>query len=157
LTPEVWIALFGLIGTLGAGLGGTALNNRAARAHAELQWNREVGEKSRLERLDAYEEFASLVMLLAIGLGGTVELESMMRSLHRLEIRVSPDTGAAARELFLACTKLVTEGQKPDETRDEKEVRRLSNQVYELRTKLVDLAQKESIASEVSLVQKPEQ
>jgi hypothetical protein len=140
LTPEVWIALFGLIGTLGAGLGGTALNNRAARAHAELQWNREVGEKSRLERLDAYEEFASLVMLLAIGLGGTVELESMMRSLHRLEIRVSPDTGA-----------------KPDETRDEKEVSRLSNQVYELRNKLVALAQKENISSEVSLVQKPEQ
>jgi hypothetical protein len=63
LTPEVWIALFGLIGTLGAGLGATALNNRAARDREELQWNREVGEKRRLERLDAFEEFTSLTLL----------------------------------------------------------------------------------------------
>ena len=157
MTPEVWIALFGLIGTLGAGLGATALNNRASREHAELQWNREVGEKRRLERLDAYEEFASVTMLIATGEGKSVEAEALMRSLHRLEMRVSPETGAAARELYSASVNLANEADKPDETRNKNEVKRLSNEVYQLRNKLIDLAHKENISSEASLVQKPEQ
>ena len=157
MTPEVWIALFGLSGTLGAGLGATALNNRAAREHAELQWNREVGEKRRLERLDAYEEFASLTMLIATGQSESLEGERLVSNLHQLEIRVSPDTGEAAKQLYSACVNLAREAEKPDETRDEKEYKRLSNEFAQVRNEFINLAHNEIISSETSLVQKPEQ
>jgi hypothetical protein len=140
LTPEVLIALFGLIGTLGAGLGVTFFNNQAVRQREKQQWEREIGEQRRLERLDAVEEFAALTMALTLT-GKNFNSDELLRSLHRVEMRCSPSTGDVAMDLYADSLILMRELEKPEEARGEYD--RKQKKYDETRKRFRDLAREE--------------
>jgi hypothetical protein len=142
LTPEVLIALFGLIGTLGAGLGVTFFNNQAVRQREKQQWEREIGEQRRLERLDAVEEFAALTMALTLT-GKNFNSDELLRSLHRVEMRCSPSTGDVAIDLYADSLTLMRELEKPEEARDREEYDRKEKKYAESRKRFRDLAREE--------------
>lgn len=104
MSPEVWIALIGIAGTLGGTLGGNALAAKSARQREDRQWTRQSRAARRLEILDAAEEVATLVLLVATG--RPQDDEKILRSVSRFELRASKDVGLAARRLYATCSKV---------------------------------------------------
>ena len=67
MSPEAWIALIGVLGTLFDTLFSAYLTSRAAAQREERQWQRQKRENRRREILDTCETFTELALLCSIG------------------------------------------------------------------------------------------
>jgi hypothetical protein len=62
MTPEVILALLGILGTLLGTLAGSALSNHYTAKREERQWDRQIKEQRRGELFRAYEDFLEKAM-----------------------------------------------------------------------------------------------
>lgn len=139
MSPEALISLFGLLGTLGAGLGVTFLSNKAVREREDVQWEREIGEKRRLERLAALEDFLTVVALVTVATAREdFTEENLFRNLFRVQMRCSVALGEAAQILTLACAEM------PMASTGSQEYDRKITIADRLRKEFVELAREET-------------
>jgi hypothetical protein len=100
VSPEAWIALIGVLGTLFGTLFGQRLSNRAAAQREERQWQRQQRETRRREVLEACQTYAELTMLMSIGAIEGVEV--LMRAYVGVELLGNKSLTEAANELYTA-------------------------------------------------------
>lgn len=82
------------------------------------------------------------------------DLERLMRSLHRIELRVSRTMGETANKLYIACSKLANEQDRPEAEQDTEKIERQTREVIELREKFLSLASTDAATSEIEAVSK---
>jgi hypothetical protein len=139
MTPEAWIALIGVVGTLAGTLGSATLTNGYARRREQEQWHRHLSEQRRQERLDVCEHFATEAWLMAQRANPTSG--ELTRALTRLQLRTSGETIAAANRLYQACWDLSQQLRVAPSDLTERDER--LEHVRRLRDEFLDVASRE--------------
>jgi hypothetical protein len=145
MTPEMWIALMGIGGTVVAAIlavtgtvVSTVVANRSTRERESDQWQRQLREQRRQERLEVCEQFATEAWLMAHRQSPS---DDLTRALNRLHLRTSDETAEAANRLFQACWKLaqqLTVAPMDFSARDER-----LKEVHRQREKFLEIARRE--------------
>jgi hypothetical protein len=103
LTPEVLIALIGIVGTVAGTLLSAEFSNRSAKKREDEQWQRQLMELRRQERLNVCEDFATQALLVVDNSASHADLVRLLNRL-RLRLRTSDETVEAASALYEACS-----------------------------------------------------
>ena len=140
MSPEVLIALIGVVGTLLGTLGGALLSNRAATKREDRQWKRQINEQRRSEALKACEDYIAGTAMFYDN--PQVELAPLWRSLAIIEILAPKDVADKAKALDFAITEI-----RPAfiyaETTDAESKQKLVSKTYQAHANFIAAIRKE--------------